>query len=233
MKNAIMGVVFVRLLVMALLPLAGCQLAMPGDEDYGSISTQTINEERSPAAVERFMAAPAESSLLETVKHLLAASSTNAPNPAYSNIRRFLTTNQPASDAVRLDIAEEKSKQTGEPVHFNIELTNAPWNSQHQLLLIGMQGKSEKATYPPNNLVFLVDMSGSMDSNNGLPSVISSLRMLLKEMRPEDRVSIVVHSGAEGLADGKILVEERKRRQKEGRKRDERESDLPFFAPTF
>jgi len=78
--------------------------------------------------------------------------------------------------------------------------STCPWNSNHQLLHIGLQGKAiEKEKLPPSNLVFLIDVSGSMNSHNKLPLLKSSFRLLVNEMRPEDRVAMVVYAGAAGV----------------------------------
>jgi Ca-activated chloride channel family protein len=85
---------------------------------------------------------------------------------------------------------------------FNIitEISAAPWNQKHKLVHIGLQGKIiPTENLPPSNLVFLIDVSGSMDAPNKLPLLKSSFKMLVNELREKDHVSIVVYAGAAGL----------------------------------
>jgi len=80
------------------------------------------------------------------------------------------------------------------------EVSNAPWNAEHQILHIGIKAKDmDHDKLPPSNLVFLIDVSGSMNSQNKLPLLKSSMKMLVQQMRKEDRVAIVVYAGAAGL----------------------------------
>ena len=75
-----------------------------------------------------------------------------------------------------------------------------PWNTNHQLLHVGLRGKSiDKSSLPPSNLVFLIDVSGSMNDQNKLPLLKSAFGLLVNELRPQDRVAIVVYAGAAGL----------------------------------
>ncbi len=126
---------------------------------------------------------------------------------SYSNVRRFLRDGElPPKDAVRIeelvnyfsyDYAEPRGR---EPFTVVTEVGDAPWNPQHRLVHIGLQGRSVDAEQmPASNLVFLVDVSGSMQSPDKLPLVKSSLRLLVDQLRPRDRVAIVVYAGAAGL----------------------------------
>jgi Ca-activated chloride channel family protein len=113
----------------------------------------------------------------------------------------------PPADAVRIeeminyfkyDYPEPKGEH---PFSVYTELAICPWNNKHQLLHIGLRGKSiDKASLPPSNLVFLIDVSGSMSDPNKLPLLKSAFGMLVNELRPQDRVAIVVYAGAAGLA---------------------------------
>jgi Ca-activated chloride channel family protein len=138
----------------------------------------------------------------------LSTFSIDVDNAAYSNIRRFINMGElPPADAVRIeeminyfkyDYPEPKGEQ---PFSVYTELSVCPWNSEHQLLQVGLRGKSiEKASLPPSNLVFLIDVSGSMSDPNKLPLLKSAFGMLVNELRPQDRVAIVVYAGAAGLA---------------------------------
>ena len=93
-----------------------------------------------------------------------------------------------------------KQPTDGRPFSVQTELARCPWNPEHQLLSIALQGRDmETGQLPPSNFVFLVDVSGSMNEENKLPLVKSSLNMLADYLRPQDRVAIVVYAGAAGL----------------------------------
>jgi Ca-activated chloride channel family protein len=80
------------------------------------------------------------------------------------------------------------------------EISTAPWNSKHKLVHIGLQGKKISTdNLPPSNLVFLIDVSGSMEDPNKLPLLKTSFKMLVEQLRPQDHVAIVVYAGAAGL----------------------------------
>jgi Ca-activated chloride channel family protein len=86
------------------------------------------------------------------------------------------------------------------PFSVITELAEAPWNDNHKLLLVGLQTRRiPMEALPPNNLVFLLDVSGSMQPENKLPLVKSAFRLLVDQLRPQDRVAIVVYAGASGL----------------------------------
>ena len=126
---------------------------------------------------------------------------------SYSNIRRYINNGSlPPAGAVRIEeminyFSYQYPQPTGDdPFSVNTELTTCPWNPQHQLALIGLQGKKiSNEKLPPANLVFLIDVSGSMSSENKLPLVKSSLQLLTDQLRPQDKVAIVVYAGNAGL----------------------------------
>ncbi|MDR6942125.1 vWA domain-containing protein [Mucilaginibacter pocheonensis] len=137
----------------------------------------------------------------------LSTFSVDADAASYSNVRRFINNGQlPPADAVRIeeminyfhyDIA---GPANDEPVAIHTELSAAPWNSKHRLLRIGLKAKTIATDkLPASNLVFLIDVSGSMNAPNKLPLVQSSLKMLVNQLRPQDRVAIVVYAGAAGV----------------------------------
>ena len=127
---------------------------------------------------------------------------------SYSNVRRFLNNNQlPPAGAVRAEeminyFKYQYPQPTGnDPFSINTELSDCPWNSQNKLLLIGLQGKKIAVDkLPPSNLVFLIDVSGSMMTENKLPLVKASMKMLTDQLRENDRISIVVYAGRAGVA---------------------------------
>jgi len=139
---------------------------------------------------------------------------------SYSNVRRFLLRERrlPPRDAVRIEelvnyFDYDYPDPTGEhPFSITTEVSAAPWNPAHRLVQVGLQGRRmERRELPPGNLVFLIDVSGSMDQPDKLPLVKESLRMLVRQLRPVDRVSIVVYAGAAGLALPPISGNERGR----------------------
>lgn len=133
--------------------------------------------------------------------------SVDVDRASYANIRRFLNLGQlPPKDAVRLEemvnyFEYDHQPPTGsDPVAVTTELSESPWNKGLQLLRIGLQARTIPAdNLPPSNLVFLIDVSGSMESENKLPLVKASLNLLVDQLRPQDRVAIVVYAGAAGL----------------------------------
>ncbi len=137
----------------------------------------------------------------------LSTFSIDVDKASYSNVRRFLNSGQlPPKDAVRIeeminyfsyDYSEPKDEH---PFSVSTELSVCPWNTEHQLLHVGLKGMEiDKDELPASNLVFLIDVSGSMNSQNKLGLLKSAFKMLVEQLRPEDRVSIVVYAGAAGL----------------------------------
>jgi Ca-activated chloride channel family protein len=126
---------------------------------------------------------------------------------SYSNVRRFINDNQlPPPDAVRIEellnyFDYHYPQTTGsQPIALVTETSECPWNQEHRLIHIGIQGKKEDQGHrPSSNLVFLLDVSGSMNSPDKLPLLKKAFTLLLENMRKEDKVSIVVYAGAAGL----------------------------------
>lgn len=148
-----------------------------------------------------------ENGYKNTFDQPLSTFSVDVDNASYSNIRRMLNMGQlPPVDAVRIEEMinyfnyEYERPAKDAPYSINSELTVCPWNDAHQLLLVGLHAKEmDKSNLPASNLVFLLDVSGSMQSQNKLPLVQSAMRMLVNELRPNDRVAIVVYAGAAGI----------------------------------
>ncbi|HEY3430608.1 MAG TPA: von Willebrand factor type A domain-containing protein, partial [Cyclobacteriaceae bacterium] len=143
----------------------------------------------------------------DAVRNPLSTFSIDVDAASYSNMRRFINNGQrPPKDAVRIEemvnyFDYDYAQPNGEhPFNIITEISSAPWNSQHKLVHIGLQGKKiATQNLPPSNLVFLIDVSGSMDEPNKLPLLKSSFKMLVNELRQQDYVSIVVYAGAAGL----------------------------------
>ncbi len=122
---------------------------------------------------------------------------------SYSNVRRFLNQGQlPPKDAVRMEELVNyfpyayPAPVSGHPFSVGTEIMYAPWNPEHLILRVGVKAvETQVAAMPPANLVFLVDVSGSMSDADKLPLVQASLKMLTEQLRPEDRVAMVVYAG--------------------------------------
>lgn len=148
-----------------------------------------------------------ENSFLKANEQPLSTFSIDVDDAAYSNIRRFLRDGSlPPAGAVRLEEMinyfdyDYPTPQNDDPFTVTTEVGNCPWNEQHRLVHIGIKGKEiSKTALPPSNIVFLVDVSGSMNEPDKLPLLKQSLRMLTKQLRSEDRVAMVVYAGAVGL----------------------------------
>lgn len=137
----------------------------------------------------------------------LSTFSIDVDRASYANVRRFIGNGQrPPVDAVRIEELVNYFPYTlpaprgADPVSITSEVIAAPWQPQHRLVRIALQAtRIETADLPPNNLVFLLDVSGSMLSPDKLPLVKQSLRLLVDQLRPQDRVAIVAYAGAAGL----------------------------------
>ncbi|MCB9363763.1 MAG: von Willebrand factor type A domain-containing protein [Flavobacteriales bacterium] len=126
---------------------------------------------------------------------------------SYSNMRRFITNGQnPPADAVRIEeminyFSYDYPQPKGEhPFSITTEMSDCPWNKNNKLIHIGLQGKKmDMSELPSSNLVFLLDVSGSMSSPNKLPLLKKSFNLLVNNLSENDRVAIVVYAGAAGL----------------------------------
>lgn len=136
----------------------------------------------------------------------LSTFSIDVDRAAYSNVRRYINQgNLPPVDAVKVEeminyFDYDYPAPDGEhPFSVSTEVSTCPWNTKHYLMHIGLQGKHiDKTNLPASNLVFLLDVSGSMESPDKLPLVKRAFSMLVNELRAEDRVAIVVYAGAAG-----------------------------------
>ncbi len=138
----------------------------------------------------------------------LSTFSIDVDTAAYANTRRFIEKEHrlPPPDAVRIEelinyFSYDYPDPEGEhPFSITTEVSAAPWNPAHRLVQIGLQARRvETAALPPSNLVFLLDVSGSMASPEKLPLLKAAFRLLVDSLRPQDRVAIVVYAGAAGL----------------------------------
>ncbi len=137
----------------------------------------------------------------------LSTFSIDVDNASYTNIRRFINNGQEVpKDAVRVEEMMNFFKysypqpKNEHPFSINTEYSESPWNTNHKLLKIGLQGKDVPMTnLPTSNLVFLIDVSGSMSEENKLPLLKESMGILVKQLRKKDKVSIVVYAGSAGV----------------------------------
>ena len=148
-----------------------------------------------------------ENKFLKVADNPLSTFSIDVDAASYSNVRRFLNQGQlPPAGAVRIEEMinyfhyEYPQPKNDQPFSINTEISDAPWNKDHKLVLVGLQGKRiPTGNLPASNLVFLVDVSGSMNGPLRLPLVKASMKMLVDQLREQDKVSIVVYAGAAGL----------------------------------
>jgi len=162
------------------------QYMNPSIEQYGKIHENAFR--------------PAENEPLSTF-------SIDVDRASYSNIRRFLTMGQKVpTDAVKIEeminYFDYKYEQPAGENPYSIQsiYTECPWNNEHKLLHVALQGKTvAKDKLPPSNIVFLLDVSGSMDEANKLPLVKASMKLLVNNLRSIDQIAIVVYAGAAGL----------------------------------
>lgn len=164
-----------------------------------SVSNMDYNTESYKAITENgFKSARANS---------LSTFSIDVDAASYSNMRRFIQSGQlPPKDAVRVeelinyfgyDYPEPKGN---DPISITTEVADAPWNKNHRLVRIGLKAKSIKnENLPASNLVFLIDVSGSMQGPDRLELLKTSMKLLTDQLRPNDKVAIVVYAGAAGL----------------------------------
>jgi len=149
----------------------------------------------------------AENPFLTTASAPRSTFSIDVDHASYSNVRRFLRQGErPPRDAVRLEelinyFPYDLPAPRGEdPVTITTEVSTAPWNPAHRLVRIGLKGRPiDVDSLPPNNLVFLIDVSGSMEDEDKLPLLKSAFRLLVNELRPQDRVALVVYAGNAGV----------------------------------
>jgi Ca-activated chloride channel homolog len=169
------------------LAISGVAPPSPDDETYGSIAENTFRR---------------------VTDQPLSTFSIDVDTASYANVRRFLNDGRlPPADAVRVEELinyfhfDYADATQGAPFGVTTEVVPCPWNSRHRLALIGLQARRlPPGRTPPRNLVFLLDVSGSMATNDKLPLVKNAMKMLAETLTPEDRVAIVTYAGTTGVA---------------------------------
>jgi Ca-activated chloride channel homolog len=160
-----------------------------------------------------------ENSFKDALGNPLSTFSIDVDRASYSNVRRFLNNNTlPYKDAVRIEELinyfdyDYPQPGNGDPFSVTLESGDCPWNKEHSLVLIGIKGKEMETTQiPPSNLVFLLDVSGSMEDENKLPLLKQAFKILVNNLRPVDRVAMVVYAGAAGVVLGSTPGNEKTR----------------------
>ena len=186
--------------------------------DASTRSTRMVEVAQAGMPVQRWPSQPADRETYQeinpnpvrrTAEHPVSTFSIDVDTGAYANVRRFLREGRlPPKDAVRLEeminyfpYAYPAPKDEKAPFAAAVEMAPTPWNPHTLLLRLGVKGYEVKAAQrPAANLVFLIDVSGSMNSQDKLPLLKSAFGLLVKQLGPKDRVTIVVYSGAAGVA---------------------------------
>jgi Ca-activated chloride channel homolog len=176
------------------------------EEQVVGEETETTEGNAQPLNTENYIRI-VENPYADPLQHPYSTFSIDVDAASYANMRRFINDNQlPPADAIRTEelvnyFDFNYPQPTGDdPFSITTEVATCPWNAAHQLVHIGLQGKEiPTENLPASNLVFLIDVSGSMEAPDKLPLVQQSLSMLAEQLRPQDRVAIVVYAGAAGL----------------------------------
>lgn len=149
-----------------------------------------------------------ENPFISTKDEPVSTFSIDADGGAYGNTRRYLAGGQiPPADAIRTEELinyfnyDYPEATDGHPISLEGEISSCPWNQDHKLMRVGIKGKTiEKAYYPASNLVFLVDVSGSMSAENKLTLLKESMALIVPELRSLDKISIVTYASNPGVA---------------------------------
>jgi Ca-activated chloride channel family protein len=171
-------------------------------------TTRSSTSTYTPMVVEQpVYASIQEHGFVDTKDESVATFAIDVDRASYANVRRYLRDGfRPPRDAVRIEemvnyFSYSYPEPKGdEPFSVTTEVAGCPWNTKNRLVRVGIQGRNlEQWRMAPNNLVFLIDVSGSMDQPRKLPLVQQAFQVLVNELRAEDRVAIVVYAGAAGL----------------------------------
>ncbi|HWM26623.1 MAG TPA: von Willebrand factor type A domain-containing protein [Chthoniobacterales bacterium] len=149
-----------------------------------------------------------ENPFLQAATNPLSTFSIDVDTASYSNVRRFINSGSlPPKDAVRVEEMinyfsyDYREPEGDKPFSIDLDATACPWDESHRLLRIGLKGREVASENRPNgNLVFLLDISGSMTPAERLPLVKQAMRLLVEKLTEKDRVAIVIYAGGSGLA---------------------------------
>lgn len=191
---------------------SGCGASAPPPPQYEATSYVMVAEEGAAAETAGAFNTEAydyiqENEFLDAMSNPLSTFSIDVDTASYSNTRRFLNNSQlPPVDAVRIEefvnyFDYDYPQPDGQhPFSITTEVSTCPWNPDHRLVHIGLQGRQvDKEALPDSNLVFLFDVSGSMNEPNKLPLLKQGFRLLVEQLTERDRVSMVVYAGSAGL----------------------------------
>ncbi len=150
----------------------------------------------------------AENPFLQVARNPLSTFSIDVDTASYANVRRFLKRGElPPPDAVRIEEMinyfdyDYPSPTEDYPFSINTLVAGCPWQPRHRLVRIGLKGKEiDRGERPSANLVFLLDVSGSMDEPDKLPLLKRAMKLLVQELTPQDRVAAAIYAGGSGLA---------------------------------
>jgi len=150
----------------------------------------------------------AENRFLDTAQNPLSTFSIDVDTASYSNVRRFINQGTlPPKDSIRIEELvnyfdyKYPGPENSDPFSVNAEVASCPWRPEYRLLRVGIKGREiPQAERPPCNLVFLLDVSGSMRDENKLPLVKRAMQMLVRKLTEKDRVAVVTYAGTSGIA---------------------------------
>jgi Ca-activated chloride channel homolog len=178
-------------------PARGPVVSMPDG------TSKTIDQEHNTEAYDRIY----DNEFKAVAQDPLSTFSIDVDTASYANVRRFLSHGQlPPKDAVRIEemvnyFPYNYAPPAGDkPFAVHVEVAGCPWHKEHRLVRVGLKGKEiDPRQRPPCNLVFLIDVSGSMQPENRLPLVKRSLKLLVEQLTERDRIALVVYAGTSGL----------------------------------
>lgn len=184
-----------------------------------SLTPETVERKRRVAYADGFIEYPpsqegydalVDNAYASPLDEPLSTFSIDVDTASYANVRRYIERGMlPPAGAVRIEELvnyfpydyEAPAKDAEHPFNVHVETAAAPWNPKHRLMKVGLKGYEVPwSERPAANLVFLIDVSGSMSGQNKLPLVKDALRMLVERLDKRDRVAVVVYAGASGLA---------------------------------
>lgn len=178
-----------------------------GGGSAGNVAGIAEPEYRGLPQSEEYKAIP-ENDFILSSKESLSTFSIDVDTASYTNSRRYLTSyNQiPPMDAIRTEEFvnyfdyDYKEPASGHPIAVHMEATRSPWNPDRAIVRVGLKAKDlDLKSRPKSNLVFLIDVSGSMDDENKLPLVKTALKTLTEQLSENDRISMVVYAGQSGV----------------------------------
>ena len=188
-------------------PVASHGIVVAKDKLEKETTKRAVDQDAEQRAQEEQYSPIVENPFQDTRLSNISTFSIDVDAASYANLRRYIQGGAlPPKDAVRIEemvnyFDYQYNKPAGRhPFEVTTEVAPCPWEPQHRLLLVGLQGQQvDVSQLPASNLVFLLDVSGSMNAPDKLPLVQQSLSMLTDQLRPQDRVAIVVYAGAAGL----------------------------------